>query len=134
MSNKILLELTEDEALLLEAHLKAEKLLVLPKSTETTERRLLDSTINKIESALKSQHPMIIGIKDLHYIISRAKGEYQNLPKDLYISRNRVEEDDFKHIALVNSVIMWLNGNSLLKKLAQFDYTDHSCEFEASDE
>ena len=122
MSNKILLELTEKEVTVLETILKQS---VLAPAKDI---------LNKIEMACGPQQPVNIGIKDLHYIISRAKGEYQSLPKDLYISRNRVEEDDFKHIALVNSVIMWLNGNSLLKKLAQFDYTDHSCEFEASDE
>ncbi len=74
-----------------------------------------------------------ITAKDLFLIISLAKDQYKLLPNGLHISGKLVEENDFKHIALANAVIMWLNRNGALKKLAKFDYTDHSAQYEESE-
>ena len=73
---------------------------------------------------------LVITYKDLFHLVSLAKGQYLLLPNDLHISDVRVEENDYKHIALANAVIMWLNNKNALNKIARFDYTDKSCQYE----
>lgn len=90
--------------------------------------------LDKILLASLPKTDFLITFKDLNHIISLAKTEYHNLRGDLHISNKRVEESDFKHISLANALVMWLNSNSLLKRLAKFDYTDTSHQYEGEEE
>jgi hypothetical protein len=141
MSKKILLELTESEVEMIQSGIQKERSSWLEKNiTEVSETlmgnnvRHCDSVLNKIGEASKPQKDVLIGSNDLFLIISNAKNEYGKIRGDLRISNKSVEEKYFIHIALANSMIMWLNGKNLLKRLAKFDYTDHSYEFEETEE
>jgi hypothetical protein len=136
----ILLELTEKEAQLLlgaitdfrnfnDDSFSEKKQEINRKNTETC-----DSILNKLELASSPQSDSLITAKDFFYIKSLAKDEYLRLPQDAYLSKERIPEQDFRNISIANAVIMWLNGKGLLKKLAKFDYTDTSTEFEGTEE
>lgn len=77
---------------------------------------------------------MKITSKDLFEIVSVAKTEIVRMPAILHLSEKLVEESDFRHIALANSMLMWLNKNNALKELPEFDFTDHTCEYESNEE
>lgn len=141
MSKKILLELTESEVEVVERAIKIEKNSWLATDIMQASRTLIenntrycDSVLTKLEVASKPQNDVLIKSKDLFLMISQAKDEYGKIRGDLRISNKPIEEKDFVHIAVANSVIMWLNGKQLLKRLAKFDYTDHSYEFEETEE
>jgi hypothetical protein len=77
---------------------------------------------------------MKIKAKDLFSIVSMSKQEIVRLPSNLHISDQKVEECDYRHIAVANSLIVWLNKNNALKELVEFDFTDHSCDYESNEE
>ena len=134
----ILLELTEAEAETM-LNLMQTGCLNFPKDSYTkTEREKISiraaNVHNKVLDAMKPKSEVPITDKDLFFIKSLAKGEYRDLPADLHISNKKVEESDFVHISLVAATISWLNGKNLLKNIATFDFTDHSSEFEGSDD
>jgi hypothetical protein len=132
----ILLELTEKEAEFIRNNmLSAEDLLASNESsTGRTDREnqvvLCRSIVSKVVNAFVPQKELIITFKDLFYVISSAKEQYHKLHPDLHISNKKIEENDLKHISLANALIMWLNGKNLLKRLARFDFTDESCQYE----
>jgi hypothetical protein len=135
MSKTILLELTERETELLQKAIST----YLIKDRDMEKEDIADhdkriarcnSILTKASSALQTQEDHIASYEDLLAILSMAKDQYLALPADLHISKKKIREEDYKHIAIVNSVIVWLNGNRLLKRLATFNVTDHSCDFE----
>ncbi len=140
MSKTILLELTEKEAELVQKG-------VLNRQTtwdldgkdgdfndHENHLKRCDTILSKLEKASLPQEDHLITFKDLFYIVSLAKGQYHSLPSNPHLSGKEVKEGDLKHISLANAVIMWLNSNRLLKKLAVFDFTDSGYEFEQTEE
>jgi len=132
-----LLELTLKEAEMVKNALLAEKSLWKEvdrnwgnRTNADSNADVCDAAIAKVDAACEKQPEVLITNKDLFFIISNAKSFYSNIPSNVYISNKKIEENDFKHIALVNSIVMWLNGKNLVKKLVKFDYTDHSCQYE----
>jgi hypothetical protein len=132
-----LLELTEKELEVLRDGLIKEKYSWEDKDPLEVSRTTIENKLNschsswsKLDSASNSQKEVLITARDLIHIVSLAKTEYTKLRGDLHISEKRVEESDFVHIALANVLIMWLNNKDCLKKLAKFDYTDQSAQFE----
>ena len=95
---------------------------------------LCNSLWAKLDNSNRTKPDFLISAKDLFYLVSLAKNEYHHLRADLYISNKRVEENDFKHIALASALIMWLNGHRLLKRLVKFDFTDTSAQYEETEE
>jgi hypothetical protein len=89
-----------------------------------------NSVLKKIEVGEKPSEDFLITFKDLFSLVSVAKSQYLLLKANLSISNQKVEEVDFKHIALANSLIMWLNNKGLLKQIVKFDMTDDSCWYE----
>ena len=141
MSKIILLELTEKEAELLAQGLIKEKASWEDKDpmevTQTAINKALEgcnSAWAKLDEAKHAKPDLLITAKDLFYIKSLAKSEYLNLRGEMHISNKIVEQEDFVHISLASALIMWLNKNNLLKRLAKFDFTDHSSEFEEMEE
>lgn len=141
MSKVILLELTEKEAEVLANGLIKERYSWEGKDPMEVPRTIIDKSIEicnsawaKLDEAKHAKPDLLITAKDLFHIKSLAKNEYLNLRNDLHISNKIVEQEDFVHISLASALIMWLNGKSLLKRLAKFDFTDHSSEFEEMDE
>ena len=132
----ILLELTEKEAEFIRNNmLSAEDLLASDESSigrtdRENQAALCRSIAGKIVEAFVPQKEVLVTFKDLFNIISLTKEQYHKLPSDLHISNKKVEEKDFKHISLANALIMWLNGKNLLKRLARFDFTDESRQYE----
>jgi hypothetical protein len=138
MSKMILLELTEKEAELIQRTVLALKDSERDRQTEDPtdyDRRIAQckSILSKTEKALMTQISEIIGATDLFRIVSMAKDMYVLLPSEPYIENKKVEEVDFKHIALVKATVMWLNGKSLLKRLADFEFTDHGYQYEENE-
>jgi hypothetical protein len=130
----ILLELTEKEAELLAKVIVAKEEDVNCSNAGFSEKervtKLCGSIVKKVLDAQQTQKDTYITSKDLFHIISLAKSEYPKLVGDLHLSNKKVEECDFKHISLATAVILWLNGNKLLKRLVRFDFTDNSCQYE----
>lgn len=92
-----------------------------------------NAVLSKLELSSKPKEDVLITSKDLSHLKSLAKGEYHRLPGNLQISNKTVEQEDFVHISLANAVVMWLNSKDLLKRVARFDYTDDSFEYEESE-
>jgi hypothetical protein len=132
----ILLELTEQEAeivrngILLEQQVRGKE----DRTDYDNKVSRCDKILFKLWAAKEPQKDVLIGPKDLVQIVSTAKSQHVFLPANLYISNKKVEEEDFRYISLANSLILWLNGKELLKKLVRFDITDLSNEFEETEE
>jgi len=60
---------------------------------------------------------------NFHDIVSDAKSRYVNLITPMQISGRNIAGSDLAHVALIEAVIMSLNGAGLLKKLVILDYT-----------
>jgi hypothetical protein len=136
----ILLELTEKEADILKQAIIKEKYHWEDQLRADVSKTLIDNNLNtcnsistKLDLASQPQPDLLITSKDLFHIKSLAKGQFHELRGDLQISNKRVEEEDLVHISLANAVIMWLNGRGVLKKVARFDCTDDSFEYEESE-
>ncbi len=133
-----LLELTEKEVEFVR------NALILARSQWDVEKRDYDDhqinadranvILEKLENSLKPKVDVPITYRDLFRMIDMAKTEYLNLPDDLHISNKRIEKKDLVHIAVAKSAISWLNSKNLLKRLAVFDNTDKSCEYEENQE
>lgn len=132
----ILLELTKKEAEVIRQALALKKDLPPKDGIGLTEKekedKFSDLVLAKLEAASQPKQDALLSYKDLFLIIDSAKQNYLNLSPDLHISNKKVEENDFKHIALANAVIVWLSSKSLLKRLAKFDFTDSSCQYESA--
>jgi uncharacterized protein YydD (DUF2326 family) len=136
-----LLELTQQEVEVVKRALIAERHSYMEESMTSIGKaelekgiRLCDSIWDKVDRASQPQEDLLITASDLFFLISSAKDQYRHLRADLHISNKRVEESDFKHISLANAVILWLNSKNLLKRLASFDFTDLSSQYEESEE
>lgn len=135
----ILLELTEKELEVLKQGLIKEKESWVDRDDvssrfKDTVHEVCNSAWAKLDACTQPKPDFLISAKDLFYLVSLAKNEFSHLRADLYISNKRVEENDFKHIALANALIMWLNGNKILKNLVKFDFTDTSAQYEETEE
>ena len=134
MSRTILLELSEKEAEFIREVIALEKEAVDKSDSMYAEKQrktgICNSFLAKVDLASLPQEDLLISFKDLNHLVSLAKNEYKGLRSDLHISDKKVDESDYKHISLASAVIMWLNQRGLLKKLARFDYTDNSCQYE----
>ena len=136
----ILIELTEKEFELIKLSIE-EKKAESVKNYETNhfeaDRKAIefcDSIIGKLDLAAMAKDDVVIKINDLFFIKSLAVQEYGNLTLPLHLSEKQVEQRDLVHVALIKSLISWLNGNNLLKKLVKFDVTDDSTSYESIEE
>lgn len=77
---------------------------------------------------------LLITAKDLAEIKSLAIKEYRNLPMTVIISNKVMEQKDLSHISLANALILWLSSKGALSRLAKFDYTDRSFDYEGIEE
>ena len=135
MNKTILLELTEKEVEVLQTAIpllneSVENARYAEKESKT---KVHEAIAKKIQLALEPKEEVLIKFNDLHQIISLANMEYHRLPLDLHISDQKVEFSHIRHICLASATIMWLNGSGLLKRLAKFDFTDMSCQYEESE-
>lgn len=136
MSRTILLELTEKEAEIVRKGILHEEASWAKDGSDGDfndhENKLnrCKVILAKWEEANKPQVEETITFNDMFNIVSMAKDEYLNLSHPLHISRTKIEEKFFVHISLAQSLIVWLNSKKLLKRLASFEFTDHSTDFE----
>lgn len=82
----------------------------------------LMSIVNKRTKISKLDH--LINNADYFKILSQAKNNYISMKLPVRISYKELEANDALHIATVESVLMYLNKNNLLKKFVKFDYTE----------
>lgn len=82
----------------------------------------LMSIVNKRTKINKLDH--LINNADYFKILSQAKSNYISMKLPVRISYKELEANDALHIATVESVLMYLNKNNLLKKFVKFDYTE----------
>lgn len=75
----------------------------------------------------------LITYRDLHDIVSNSKKNFSNQASPIHVSNKKAEYVDLLHIAMVESILMYLNGNGLLTESIKFDYTDVSNELESLD-
>jgi hypothetical protein len=134
----ILLELTQKEVDFLQEVIELEKVSVANSDARFAEKErktgICDSFLDKVKLACKPKLDLMITSRELFGLISSAKEEYLRLPSNMHISNKEVEPNYYVHIAVANAMIMWLNGNGLLKQLAKFDYTDEASKYEAMEE
>ena len=74
---------------------------------------------------------ILIELTEKEFIKSLAVKEFNNLSVPMSLSNTQVDQKDLVHVALIKSLLMWLNGNNLLKKVVQFDTTDDSTQYES---
>ena len=82
----------------------------------------LKTIYNKHMETNKLEH--VVNASDLFDIISVAKTNFFNLKLPLQISTKKIEAAELTHIALMESVVSYLNKMNLLKKLVKIDYRD----------
>lgn len=134
-----LLELTDKELEVLKQGLIKEKAFWEDRTDvsnwlKETTFETCNSAWAKLDESTRVRPEILIDAKDLFFLISSAKSEYGHLKADTHISNKRVEQEDFRHIALANALIMWLNGHRVLKNLVKFDFTDTSSQYEETEE
>lgn len=133
----ILIELTEKEFEIIKFSVEAVKkrnVKLYEEDNFEADRKsveLCDDILEKINLASMAKDDVIIRIKDLFFIKSLAIREFNNFSLPTSLSNIQLEQNDLLHVALIKSLIMWLNGNNLLKRLVQFDTTDNSTQFES---
>jgi hypothetical protein len=71
---------------------------------------------NKLEHVITSN--------DFTNLINDSKVEYTKLTLPMRISKRQVDSSDTPHVAMVNSILSYLNKNSLLRRLVRFDDRD----------
>jgi len=69
----------------------------------------------------KMEHQLTMG--DFYEIISVAKSNFVNIVVPAKISKRDVYASDVPHVAMIESIIMYLNKNKLLRRLVRIDYT-----------
>ena len=139
MNKTILLELTEKEANAIDIAMGIQELNFTHGSgmTFSEKERALNtckSVRDKIEEAIKPKEDLAIFYKDFHHIKNLAHDQFFEQRADIHISHVKVGENDLVHISLANAMIMWLNSKGLLKRLAKFDVTDSSLDFESNED
>lgn len=65
----------------------------------------------------------MLNSNDIYDIVSNAKMIYTKFSLPLRISRKQVDPCDAPHVAMIESIVGYLNKTSLLKKLVKIDYT-----------
>lgn len=137
----ILLELTEKEAEIVGNALIKERSHWVEQDLLEVGGTVIENNVNlchkvwaKIDLASQPQHEEVITFNDLFHLISMAKDQYHRLPIGLHISNKEIEQKHYVHISLANALIMWLNEKGLMKRLASFDYTDKSTQYETTEE
>ncbi len=81
----------------------------------------LRAIVNKHLEFNKLEH--LINSRDMHDIISTSKNNYTHFHLPLHITKKQVEGTDLPHVAVIESLLSYLNKMNLLKKLVKFDYT-----------
>jgi hypothetical protein len=66
----------------------------------------------------------LINDRDLNSIVSNAKQNMFHLNLPLTVSKVDVERGEIPSLAILESVLMFLNGKGLLTQLVSVDYTD----------
>jgi hypothetical protein len=66
--------------------------------------------------------------KDLDSIISNAKSNMSRLNLPIYVSRKEVGNHHLPSMAILESVLTFLNGKSLLAGMVKVNYTDPTAE------
>jgi len=66
----------------------------------------------------------VINYKDYLNVAGQAKSIYTTMKLPIRISRKDLEPNQVVHMATLESFILYLNRNDLLKKLVKFDYTE----------
>lgn len=82
----------------------------------------LRAIVNKHLEFNKLEH--VVNSVDFSNIVSNSKVEYVKLRLPMKISRRQVDNSDLPHVAMIESVISYLNQNHLLKKLVKFEITE----------
>lgn len=65
-----------------------------------------------------------ITFDDVHLMISVAKTTWASQSLPMKISKKTVLDNNPAHVAMIESVIMYLNGKGLLKELPKVDYDE----------
>lgn len=82
----------------------------------------LRTIVNKHFELNKLTH--MINKGDLFEIISGAKSAFTGFRLPLSITRRPVEPYELTNVAMIESVVSYLNKNNLMKKLVKLDYTE----------
>jgi hypothetical protein len=82
----------------------------------------LKSMMNKHFEFLKLDH--MINRRDLYEIVAGAKSNFTDRRVPVRISKIQVDQSELTTVAIVESMLAYLNRNNLLKKQVKFDYTD----------
>jgi len=134
----ILLELTTKEAEFIREVIALEKNSVTNSKLEWAEKErktgICNSFLAKVDHASEPQKDVMITANDLFLLISQAKREYLSLNSGLHISGIEVDKKDLPHISVTNALLLFLNGENLLKKMVRFDITDQSGQYEELEE
>lgn len=82
----------------------------------------LRSIFNKHLEFNKLEH--VITSNDFFNLINNSKVEYAKLKLPVKISKRQVDSSEAPHVAMMNSVLSYLNQNDLLRRLVRFDDRD----------
>lgn len=66
----------------------------------------------------------VINYYDIFNIINTSKVNYANFKLPLKISKKQIDNSDVTHVAMIESVIGYLNKMNLLKKPVKFDHEE----------
>lgn len=86
--------------------------------TENDKRRYLRALFEKHFEFQQLDH--LINYNDFHDIISNAKTNYNNVK--LEITGRQLYPSEIPQVAIIEAVVMHLNGKGILRKLVKIDY------------
>ena len=72
--------------------------------------------------------PYLISKKDLGFIISNAKTKMVSFNLPLHVSGFEIDKPELPSLAILESVLMFLNMKGLLVTQVSLEYTDPTCD------
>ena len=93
-----------------------------PNLTSEDKIKYLKAIFDKHFAISELEHS--INYYDLQTIISMAKSQWVRQRLPLFVSKKEIVSTDVNSVAILESVLNYLNGNKLLRKLVSINYTE----------
>lgn len=91
--------------------------------------RYLLNVFDKHFTFRKLEH--VINHHDLFNIVARSKSAFASMVMPTYVTKKKIDSTDASAIAMIESIVSYLNQHDLIKKVPKIDYTDAGSDFES---
>lgn len=106
----------------------------IPTTKSDNEEDFFKKLLFKMEATPCYDNPVVMGHRDFQAIISNTITKFASSPLHAGLSNIKLTEQENKYLCLAHCVVMWLNLNSNLRRIVDFDHTDESLRFESTED